>query len=36
MLKNLAYFLGFWTELNLEKNIISFKKKTFLKPNLIF
>lgn len=26
MLKNLAYFLGFWTELNLEKNIISFKK----------
>ena len=26
MLKNLAYILGFWTELNLEKNIISFKK----------
>ena len=29
MLKNLAYFLGFWTELNLEKNIITFKKKHF-------
>ena len=26
VIKNLAYFLGFWTELNLEKNIISFKK----------
>ena len=26
MLKNTAYILGFWTELNLEKNIISFKK----------
>ena len=26
MLKKLAYILGFWTELNLEKNIISFKK----------